>query len=181
MHKGKGIPGFSRAAQGQEHEACQLGSGQRYMIYVTLFLQVVRVRKHTAMRELHAFHTRPCENCMSFACNSHMAVCFLTCSTCKNVWHNLIPRATAYCQLLQNTTRQDKEELASYHLTASRPKDQNCWLALPIKSTHEQISSLKYSEEQWPGRHCIPCTRFGDYMQPKVSGIKHIKTSEHYQ
>ena len=30
------------------------------------------------------------------ACNSHMSLCFLTCSTGKNVLQNLIPRATAY-------------------------------------------------------------------------------------
>ena len=38
-------------------------------------------------------NTRPCENrtrfenCTRFACKNRMAVCFLTRSTCKNVWH----------------------------------------------------------------------------------------------
>ena len=43
------------------------------------FWHVERVRKHTGN-----------------VCNSSMAVCFLTHATCKNVWQNLIPRATAY-------------------------------------------------------------------------------------
>ena len=53
------------------------------------FLHVARVRKHTDMRELHAF-------CVQFSCNSRMSVYFLTRTTCKNVRQNLILRATAY-------------------------------------------------------------------------------------
>ena len=63
------------------------------------FLHVVRVRKHTDMREFHAF----CQQFSRvsvfsdsrFACNSRMSVCFLTLTTCKNVLQNLIPRDIA--------------------------------------------------------------------------------------
>ena len=81
-----------------------VGSGPRTEVYDSChtFLHVARVRKHTDMRELHAFHTDMRElhafrvQFSHFACNSRMSVCFLTRSTCKNVRQNLIPRATAY-------------------------------------------------------------------------------------
>ena len=36
------------------------------------------------------------DSCHTIACDSHMALCFLTRATCKNVRQNLIPWATAY-------------------------------------------------------------------------------------
>ena len=66
-----------------------IGSGPRYMICVILFCTL---RKSE--------NTRTCKNCTCFtctrfACISSMSVCFLTGTTCKKVWQNLIPLATA--------------------------------------------------------------------------------------
>ena len=55
-----------------------LGSCPRYMIYyVTLTLH-------------KSENTLTCKNHMCLACDSHMSICFLTCTTCKNMRHNLI-------------------------------------------------------------------------------------------
>ena len=65
-----------------------VGSGPRYQILSHVFA-------------LHAIITCLCVFWLAqraktcFACNSCMSVCFLTCTTCKNVRQNLIPRATA--------------------------------------------------------------------------------------
>ena len=69
------------------------------------FLDVARVKQHTAMRESHAFHTRPCD--------SRMAVCCLTRATSKNVRQNLIPRATAYCPVTKKLTFSSAAETKS--------------------------------------------------------------------
>ena len=65
-----------------------LGSGPRYQILSHVFARCLsqtthcheRITRFTAMRALHSFHT-------CFTCYSRMAVCCLTSSTCKNVWH----------------------------------------------------------------------------------------------
>ena len=54
-----------------------LGSGQRYMICVTLFCMLHKSK-----------NTWTCKNHTSFACDS--------CMQCKNMLQNLIPLATPY-------------------------------------------------------------------------------------
>ena len=74
-------------------EAWLLGSGQRCMICVTLFLHIARVRKHMDMQDMLELHVIGVQS--HNACNSCMSVYFLTRSTCKNMQQNLIPLATA--------------------------------------------------------------------------------------
>ena len=61
-----------------------VSSGPRYMICVTLFCTMHRSKNTLPSCAMHSFH-------MCLAYNSRMAVCFFTCSTCKNIFKNDLP------------------------------------------------------------------------------------------
>ena len=72
---------------------CPLGSGPRYMIYVT----------HFALKNLLT-----CKKCTLYLCNSCMSVGFYICSTCYKIWHLWpLPKARPTCPVCwtQNLTK----------------------------------------------------------------------------
>ena len=93
---------LSQNFQGHTFLSCWIGSGQRYMICVTLLARCASQKTHGHARiARESENTRTCENSTRFWCDSRMSVCFLTCATCQKVLQNLIPWATAYFWMLK--------------------------------------------------------------------------------